>query len=71
MGDHRASHIELGVERTAEILVERLGMHAFEFATRQAALLAGSGSDSSAAHWRSVARVIEELLLARAKGRPN
>ena len=64
-------HPEVGVERTAEILVERLGMHAFDFATRQAELLADTGDSSSATHWRSVARVIEGLLLAKAEGPPH
>ena len=64
--EHAKSRIypEPGVDRTAEILVERLGSHAFDFATRQAELLADTGAAASVEHWRRVAQAIEKLLLA-------
>ena len=64
-------HPGLGVERTAEILVERLGFHALDFATRQAELLANTGAAASVEHWRLVAQAIEKLLLGTIDGRSH
>ncbi len=62
-------HPRVGVDRTAEILVERLGSHAFNFAMRQTELLAKSRA--SVKHWCLVADAIKQRLLATIERRSD
>jgi hypothetical protein len=57
--------LSLGAQRTAEILVERYGAQAFDFAARQAAVQNLAGAESSVQRWRDIARALEELLSRR------
>jgi hypothetical protein len=56
---------DIGAERTAEILIERMGAHAFDFAAKQAALLSLADDKRALAHWRAIARAIEDRLKRR------
>lgn len=57
------------MDRTAAILVQRLGIHAYDFAMQQVELLADAGAHASVSHWRSITRAIEKLLLATTEAR--
>jgi hypothetical protein len=49
------------IERTAQVLVDRLGGGAFDHAARQVAILHLADRESSAEEWRRIAREIERL----------
>jgi len=49
------------IERTARILVDRLGGEAFDFAARQVAILDLANRKASGDEWRAIALEIEQL----------
>lgn len=56
----------ISAERTAEILIERHGRAALDFAARQCASLERAASREGLAEWRVIASAVERLRPAEA-----